>query len=74
MLELLSLGHMTTFTLWFKPRDKVGLVTSWAEIVTSEPFFQNIFVLRRPGVAIFADIIKIMTMFIKKTPYRLKKS
>ena len=27
-------------------------------------FFQKIF-LRRPGVAIFADIIKIVTMFIK---------
>ena len=30
-------------------------------------FFQNIFVLRRPGLAIFADIIKIVTMFIKTT-------
>ena len=30
-------------------------------------FFQNIFVLRRPGVAIFADIIKIVTMSIKTT-------
>ena len=30
-------------------------------------FFQNIFVLRRPGVAIFAYIIKIVTMFIKPT-------
>ena len=30
-------------------------------------FFQNIFLLRRPGVAIFADIIKIVTMFIKTT-------
>ena len=29
-------------------------------------FFQKIFILRRPGVAIFADIIKILTMFIKK--------
>ena len=29
-------------------------------------FFQKIFVLRRPGVVIFADIIKILTMFIKK--------
>ena len=26
----------------------------------------NIFILRRPGVANFADIIKILTMFIKK--------
>ena len=29
-------------------------------------FFQNILILRRPGVAIFADIIKIVTTFIKK--------
>ena len=28
-------------------------------------FFQNTFILRRPRVAIFADIIKIATMFIK---------
>ena len=35
------------------------MVTSWTEIMTSYPF------LRRPGVAIFADIIKIVTTFIK---------
>ena len=28
-------------------------------------FFQNTLILRRPGVAIFADIIKIVTIFIK---------
>ena len=28
-------------------------------------FFQKIFILRRPGVVSFADIIKIVTMFIK---------
>ena len=28
-------------------------------------FFKKTFVLRRAGVAIFADIIKILTMFIK---------
>ena len=28
-------------------------------------FFQNTFTLKRPGVAIFADIIKIVTMFVK---------
>ena len=28
-------------------------------------FFKKIFILRRAGVAIFADIIKILTMFIK---------
>ena len=29
-------------------------------------FFQNIFILKRPGVTNFAYIIKIVTMFIKK--------
>ena len=33
--------------------------------MTSQPFFQNTFILRRPGEAIFADIIKIVTMFVK---------
>ena len=28
-------------------------------------FFQNSLLLRKPGVAIFADIIEIVTMFIK---------
>ena len=28
-------------------------------------FFQNTLILRRPGVAIFADNIKIVTMFMK---------
>ena len=27
--------------------------------------FQKTFILRRPGVVVFADIIKIVTMFIK---------
>ena len=28
-------------------------------------FLQNAFILRRPGVAIFAEIIKIVNMFLK---------
>ena len=32
----------------------------------SKPLFLNIFISRRPGIANFADIIKILTMFIKK--------
>ena len=32
--------------------------------MTSYTLFQKISILRRPGVAIFADIIKILTMFI----------
>ena len=30
-------------------------------------FFQKIFILRRPGIGNIADIIKIVTMFIKAT-------
>ena len=52
--------------LWFESRDKILLVTSSTEIMTLQPLFQNSFILRRPGVAIFADIIKIITRFIKK--------
>ena len=33
--------------------------------MTSQPFYQNTFILRRPRVAILADILKIVTMFIK---------
>ena len=33
--------------------------------MTPESLFQNIVILRRPGVPIFADIIKIITRFIK---------
>ena len=34
--------------------------------MTLGPLFQNIVSLRRPGVAIFADIIKIKARFIQK--------
>ena len=37
------------------------------ENMTSELLFQNTFILRRPRVANFDDIIKIGTMFIKTT-------
>ena len=43
------------------------LATWWTGIMTSKPVFQNTVVLGRPGVAIFADIIKIITMSIKKS-------
>ena len=40
---------------------------SWTEIVTLQPLFKNTFILRLSRVVIFADIIKIVTMFIKAT-------
>ena len=36
------------------------------KIMTENPLFENTFILRSPEVAIFADIFKIVTMFIKK--------
>ena len=33
--------------------------------MTSKPFFQKKIILREPGIANFADIIKIGTMFVK---------
>ena len=57
MLELPNFGHMTTFTIWFESHDKILLVVSWTEIVTSQPLHQNVFILRRSKVANFADII-----------------
>ena len=48
-------------------RDKIVLVTSWTKIMRSQSLFQNIFILRRAGVAFFADIIEIAAMFIKTT-------
>ena len=35
--------------------------------MTSQPLYENVFVLRRPTVVNFADIIKIPAIIIKKT-------
>ena len=42
-------------------------MASWAEILTSEPLLQKSFILRKLRVANVADIIKISTMFLKKS-------
>ena len=46
---------------------------SWKKNMTSKPLFQITFTLRRPRVAIFANIIKIVTSLIKKTLKAQKK-
>ena len=38
-----------------------------------ELVFQNAFILTRSGVANFADLIKIKTMFLLKQPLKTKK-
>ena len=35
MLKLPNVGHMTTFRMQFELRDKIFLVLSWTEIMTS---------------------------------------
>ena len=65
MLGMQNFGHMTTSTTWLESRDKLLMVRSWTEIIISKPFLQNIFILTSTGVAIFADIIKIVTIFVK---------
>ena len=46
--------------------DEIFLMRSSIGIMTSKTLFQNTVILRKPEVAIFADIIKIITRFIKK--------
>ena len=60
-----NFGHITKTTIQFESRGKTLLMASWTEIMTSYPLLQNISILRRPRVAIFPDIIKIFTMYIK---------
>ena len=59
-IEMLELPNFTQF----ESSDKILLVTSWTEILTSKPLFQNTFTLRRSGVINFVDIIKIAIMTI----------
>ena len=58
MLELANFGHKATSKILLESRDKSLLVTSWTEIIMSSPLFQNTFILMRPSVANFAEIIK----------------
>ena len=66
MLELPNFGHVTTSTIQFESRDKIWLVMPLTEIMTLYFLFQDTFILRKPIVAIFADIIKIAIIFVKE--------
>ena len=71
---LRNFGRMTTSTIQFESRDQILLVTSYTETMTSKPLFQNIFILRKPAVANFADIIRVISIFINTTfKYSKKK-
>ena len=73
MLELPNFGHITTSTIWFESCDEILLMISCTKIITSDLSYQNIFILRGFRVAIFTDIIKILTMSIKTNFKDLKK-
>ena len=55
---------MNTSTIEFQSRDKILFLTTWTEIITSQPLFQNTFILRRPGAVNYPDI-KITIILIK---------
>ena len=67
MHELPNLAFTTIFTVCFKSRDKILLVTPWTKIMTSQPLFQNTYILRRLEVGNFVDFIKITKTLIKTT-------
>ena len=58
---------VTTSPLKIESHEKILLVTSWTEIMTSQPLFQNNFISRKSRVAVIVNIDKIATMFIKIT-------
>ena len=57
---------MTTFITQSELHDKILLAMSWSAVMTSWSLFWNIFILRSLGEAYFPDIIKVITIFIKK--------
>ena len=65
-LQLPNLSHMPASATQFRLRDKTLFATLWVERMTSETLFQKILILRRTRASIFADIIKIIIMFIEK--------
>ena len=64
MLKLPNFGHMIMYTIQFESHYKILLVTTRTEILITYPLFQNTSMLGRPRAGIFADINKILTMFI----------
>ena len=75
LIEMLELPHLVTWTNLQYNLNHVMKFCWWChqQELWCQPLFQNTIILRKPGVAIFADIIKILTRFIKKI-FRLKKS
>ena len=69
MLELPSFGHIYNIyvsTICYESLDKILLVRSWTEIMTSQPLLQHTFNLRRP---VEAHLLKLP----RKIQTRLKE-
>ena len=76
MLQLTNSDHMTTSTISFESRDKILLVTSYTEIMTSSPLFQKAIILERPGIAIWLTSSKLQPCLLRqslKTQEKLKE-
>ena len=72
MLELPNFGHLTATTILFESRDKILLVTSLAEVMTSQPLFLNTFILRRPRIANLMTSSKLQPYLLKQ-PLKIQK-
>ena len=66
MLKLPKFDRMITSAIKFKSHDKILLVLSWTEIMTSSPLFQNTF-FKKGWSNQFAVIIKLVSKFIIAT-------
>ena len=64
-LELPSFGYITKSTIWFESNEKNILGDVMDRNYDAINLFQNTYILRMPRVAIFADIMKFVIMFIK---------
>ena len=66
MLELADFAHMDTSTIYFESRNEtlLGRLDRNYYVIT---FISKYHHSKTPGVAKFADIIKIRTIFIKKS-------
>ena len=54
-----SLTQFLELPNFVESRDTFLLMMSKTKIMTSQPIFQNNFILREPREAIFADIVKL---------------
>ena len=72
MLELPNFGHLNATTILFESRDKILLMTSLAEVMTSQPLFLNTFILRRPRIANLMTSSKLQPYLLKQ-PLKIQK-